>query len=203
MKIRCYRYKHIKSINYFLLFVTLVIFACLVIYFIGTLCESGITIQSNKEGVINFQNIWYDCAPLIKAFIAFLTVTIASIQLDRYMEVETVNSLSKLRDLLMTKENMIIHQAIMDEENPFEIKSPDGSDKLYPAYIYNYLGVLELGATMIKRNIIPMGEFDKHFGYRIDNVINNINIRKHIENEKGCYEHLIFLINELQKSRQR
>lgn len=58
-----------------------------------------------------------DCEYTLKVSGALLTLWIASYQLAKYIDVETINSLAQLREMLNSEEKKKIHTALFDPED--------------------------------------------------------------------------------------
>lgn len=192
--------KLLAPINTVLIIITIILLGSLVVFGISTVITDSISISLSADGVLSFQDFWSECGLIIKAFIAILTLTIASIQLKRYIDLETTSTLAKLREMLTSDINMEIHHLI--QNNQCFKKCPINSTThiIRDVDVYNYLGTLELGAIMVKRETITMGEFANQFGYRIEAVMNNCSVfTKYIQDEREYYQDLIQIWTELQQ----
>ena len=92
---------------------------------------------------------------------------------------------------------MEIHHRIINKEciigksNDKEIRDVD---------IYNYLGTLELGAIMVRRESISLEDFANQFGYRVIETMSNCHIiQNYILKEPQYYNDLTFIFEKLNK----
>ena len=63
----------------------------------------------------------------------------------------------------------------------------------------DYIGVIELGAIMLKKGIISFEEFYNQFGYRVEYILKNGELRNHIKGNMQYYEDFLYVVNELVK----
>lgn len=132
-----------------------------------------------------------------------MTLWIASYQLAKYIDVETINSLAQLREMLNSEEKKKIHTALFDPEDKEPIlpelqsKNPDRTMDFSNAEFFDYIGTIELGAIMVRRGVISVDEFYNQFGYRVENIWVNEGVKKHISNNKSYYKDLNFIIRRL------
>ena len=144
-----------------------------------------------------------DCEYTLKVSGALLTLWIASYQLAKYIDVETINSLAQLREMLNSEEKKKIHTALFDPEDKEPIlpelqsKNPDRTMDFSNAEFFDYIGTIELGAIMVRRGVISVDEFYNQFGYRVENIWANESVKKHISNNKSYYKDLNFIIRRL------
>ena len=122
-----------------------------------------------------------------------MTLWIASYQLAKYIDVETINSLAQLREMLNSEEKKKIHTALFDPEDKEPIlpelqsKNPDRTMDFSNAEFFDY----------IRRGVISVDEFYNQFGYRVENIWANEGVKKHISNNKSYYKDLNFIIRRL------
>lgn len=64
--------------------------------------------------------------------------------------------------------------------------------------MFDYLGTVELGAIMLKHKVINYDEFYNQFGYRLENIMMNDRVMKHLEKEKIYYKYLWGIIQRIQ-----
>lgn len=186
----------IKRINFILMGAVLFSCSCLLIVFIQTLCCKGWHLALNIDGVKGIQSFWLDYLPLIKLLGCSLTIWIASYNLVKYLSVETVKALAKLREMLNSEEKKKIHTALFDPEDKKPILSELQSD-FSNAEFFDYIGTIELGAIMVRRGVISIDEFYNQFGYRVENLWANQEVRSHINKEATYYKDLNLLFNVL------
>lgn len=160
--------------------------------------------------------IIFDLKAQITFFGGCLSLWLVCFQLKKQSDIETVKLLGYLRELLNTGEKKKIHFYLLDSKNRHAkngndkmallndlesdlkyIQNPcrnviEEEDKIRHSNVevFDYLGVLELGAIMLERGVITQQEFDNQFKYRIVNVYNS-DLRKHIEKERKYYKYLI------------
>lgn len=169
--------------------------------------------------------ILFDLKAQITFFGGCLSLWLVCFQLKKQSDIETVKLLGYLRELLNTGEKKKIHFYLFDSKNRHAKSDNDKmallkdleSDQKYIQHpcrnvieeedkirhsnveVFDYLGVLELGAIMLERGVISQEEFDNQFKYRIVNVYNS-DLRKHIEKEKKYYKYLIKHFEKLGKN---
>ncbi|MCL2860765.1 MAG: hypothetical protein FWF46_09590 [Oscillospiraceae bacterium] len=154
---------------------------------------------------------------LFIACFSVLTLYVAGKQLKKQTDVACVAALTELRKLLTSKNNGIVHlilsnkneQKLLFEE---EVRNEslqerelviDKNIRLLDAL--NYLGTIELGVIMVKRNLIDWDTFYSQFGYRIENIFDeennpvHIEVRKHINDNKSYYKNLLWANEEILK----
>lgn len=141
-----------------------------------------------------------------------LSLWVVCYNLTRYIDIETVKLLGKLREQLNTEGKKKIHFYLLDGSDdktaiiPELEKDPryvpvrpiplQPEEKIYHVNVelFDYLGVIELGAIMLELGVISKDAFDNQFGYRLRNIMNNPQIIKHIEKNSEYYTKLIALI---------
>jgi hypothetical protein len=122
-----------------------------------------------------------------------------------------VNALGKLRKMLDTETNMAIHyklDKINDEEQLMtnscshsNVEGRNYEDKnIENVNLYHYIGTIELGAVMVKRGAISLTEFYNQFGYRVENLLNNKEIKTHINEYRSYYEDFIDIVTLLKRN---
>ena len=50
---------------------------------------------------------------------------------------------------------------------------------------------------MVKRKVITVEEFYNQFGYRVENLMNNEAVKKHVIDKSQYYKMFTFILNEL------
>lgn len=166
-------------------------------------------LQLDTEGYKNFQDFWSDKTWLLKGFLSCATIWIASYTLNRSLNISTINSLCVLREKFSEEGKKNFHLFLMahsakkedDEEGDSYIaermKNTSGITKydFNSADVFDYLGIVELGAIMLKRGDLTFKEFYNQFGYRVEYLWQVDEIRTHIEKHSQYYEDFIDLID--------
>ena len=160
----------------------------------------------------------FDIPTLIAFFGGCVSLWLVTFQLKKQADVETVRLLGYLREQLNTGEKQKIHFYLLSTEkgkskhdndrmallSDLESDSKyikqhckenlDDEDKIRHSNVelFDYLGVLELGAIMLERGLISEKEFDNQFGYRIENVYRS-SLRDIIRSEsnKSYYKYML------------
>jgi len=159
----------------------------------------------NVDGVKTLLEYWADFSPLITLFMTSLTLYVANTQLAKHLDIQAVEALSNLREKLNSREKKKINHYLLPKDDKVPIipeidKSPvDDTIEYSTIELYDYIGVIELGAIMVKRGLITMDEFYNQFGYRVENLLINSEIMKHINNEPEYYKEFLFIISYLLK----
>ena len=153
------------------------------------------------------QDFWFNYKALIEAFFYSLSLYVAAYNLEKYINVERCKALGEIRAKLNTNEKRIIHSYLLPSDVPI-VKDLEGELSLlhkdensyHPSIdIFDYLGTLELGAIMLKLNVLSFNEFYNQFGYRIENAYANESIRSHIEDPENDYTYLRYAIGKMRK----
>jgi len=172
--------------------------------------------QSLGELIINPQFLKF----LLIACFSLLTLFVAGKQLQKQTDVATITGLIELRKLLTSEQNRQVHFALSEDEDKTALSNKEKKieankdvNNLLPASeipmidVYNYLGTIELGVEMVKRNLIDINTFYSQFGYRIENIfdVENSNIhsrvREHINGSKAYYRKLLQGYDEFIKNK--
>lgn len=160
----------------------------------------------------------FDIPKLIAFFGGCVSLWLVSLQLKKQADAETVRLLGYLREQLNTGEKQKIHFYLLSSEkgkskhdndrkallSDLESDSKyikqhckenlDDEDKIRHSNVelFDYLGVLELGAIMLERGLISEEEFDNQFLYRIENVYNSP-LKKLIcsDSNKSYYKYML------------
>lgn len=153
------------------------------------------------------QEFWLEYKYIIQTFGGCLTLFIVSYNLQKYIDIETVKALGDLRDKLNSEDKKKLHTFLMHESEKEPIlqesgKSSNGNDKVSynNTTLFDYIGTIELGAIMVKRNVISINEFYNQFGYRVENLINNADIKLHIKDNINYYKELQYIVQRLIKA---
>lgn len=187
----------IVALNYMLLVLSLALFAALAVVFFQTIFRWEYHPLITREGVSVMQEFWLEYKYIIQAFGGCLTLFIVSYNLQKYIDMETVKALGNLRDKLNGKEKVKLHTYLMhkDDRKPI-LQDADkriengGKIRYSNAVLFDYIGTIELGAIMVKRRVISIDEFYNQFGYRIENLMANEDIRSHIKDNMSYYGEL-------------
>ena len=111
----------------------------------------------------------YECTIIV------VTAYFAAATLRNGQMIEQNRSLSKIREMLNSPENVRIHSNLMDN-GPWHVNSEEfmkqWNDNEQRAHIFNYIGILEYLSIMIKTNVINKDDARRQFGYRVEEVIN-------------------------------
>lgn len=192
-----------------LLLATLFFFGCIVLIIIWTLFDQGLTICASPKGIIYMQDFWFNYKALIESFFYSLSLYVAAYNLEKYINVERCKALGDIRAKLNTNEKRIIHSYLLpsDDQIPIvdvledELSTLHKDENSYHSNIdvFDYLGTLELGAIMLKLNVLSFNEFYNQFGYRIKNAYVNEYIRSHIEDPENDYSYLRYAIGKMRK----
>ena len=194
--------KVIKWINWGLLGFAVFLLACIAIIVLGTLFTTEIRLQPSIDGIKNMLNFWAEYAALIKLSGYTLTLLIASYNLSKYLDIETANALSKLRKMLNSTEKKKIHYYLLDDEDKNAIlpeidKAGELNCELSNVELLDYIGIIELGAIMLKRKIITTDEFYNQFGYRAENLWKNNSVKEHIKKYPRSYKDFNYIVKQL------
>lgn len=160
------------------------------------------TYDFSPNGLLGIERFWANHTLVITLFGAVLTLWIASYNLKKYLDVETINALAELRKMLNSSTNKTIHAELLPDDDktsiisrlPFQKQNCRGD--LQVVDLFDYLGTIELGAIMLQREVISKEEFDNQFGYRVDNIANDREIMKHIDDNSKYYQYLQHVICE-------
>lgn len=164
------------------------------------------------------KSYFFDIPTLVAFFGGCVSLWLVSLQLKKQADAETVRLLGYLREQLNTGEKQKIHFYLLSSEkgkskhdndrmallSDLESDSKyikqhckenlDDEDKIRHSNVelFDYLGVLELGAIMLERGLISEKEFDNQFGYRIENVYRS-SLRDIIRSEsnKSYYKYML------------
>ena len=183
--------------------------------------------------IIQVRNIICNCSPfsfcellfnwcflkyLLVACFSLLTLYVAGKQLQKQSDTACITALTELREQLTSKRNRNIHFALLPEDEQKTILERQRVDeklreengliqekKILKIDILNYLGTLELGVLMVRKNLIDTKTFYSQFGYRIENIFEeensdiHIEVRKHINGAKSYYKNLLWGYKKIRK----
>jgi predicted membrane protein len=127
---------------------------------------------------------------LFEPFNSLLTATFIAIPV--YIGLETFLSsinnqegkaLIDLRKLLNEPENLEIHKKLRGTSGEWAMGIPEEQKNDLDTWrkIDNYLGILELINILIDKDVISKDNFNSQFGYRIDNIQSNQDIKDYLE----------------------
>ena len=218
-------------ISLILIAMVMIVLVAIVTVCVQTICSDGWRLALNIDGVKNMQSFWGEYSQMITFGGCCLTLFVANYHLTKYLDVETIKALGKLREMLNTPEKKAIHNYLLPQEDrKFDSKAADGSanpkqeavGKSRPASsapakdsqaqqaaewstvdLYDYLGTIELGAIMLKRGVITRDEFYNQFGYRVENLLSDKEIIDHVEESKRYYDMFLFAKEEVEKYREK
>ena len=197
----------IGAMNGILLVLSALLFTALVIVFFHTLFIWEYHPLITREGVSTMQEFWIEYKYIIQALGGCLTLFIVSYNLQKYIDIETVKALGDLRNKLNSEEKKHLHTYLMpqsekepilqdlDEEIVQKDKIPYSN-----AVLFDYIGTIELGAIMVKRKVITIDEFYNQFGYRVENLMSNAEIKSHIKDNINYYKALRYIVLQLIKA---
>lgn len=137
----------------------------------------------DKEGFNNFMGFFKPSLNLLTVTIITIPVYIALETLISSINNQEGKALIDLRKLLNEPENLEIHKKLRGSSGDWSIKIPqeEFDNKDTWRKIDNYLGILELINILIEKGVISKENFNTQFGYRIDNVFENADIRSYLE----------------------
>lgn len=181
----------IKAINWILFAVVALLTICVLIIIGGAIVSGEFSIQPNSEGIKNMIAFWKDYSALIITLGSCLTLFIANYNLGQYLNVETINALATLRNMLNSPENRRVHEYLLPDDERKAIlpncETETDFQNIRNIDIFNYIGTLELGCLMLENGVIDEDKFNNQFGYRIENLFNNQEIKEHILKNKKYY----------------
>lgn len=219
----------LRAANWVLLVLVGLVLVAIVTVFVQTICSDGWRLALNIDGVKNMQSLWGEYSQMITFGGCCLTLLIANYHLAKYLDVETVKALGKLREMLNTPEKKEIHSSLLPQEDrefdlpaaaesetteqetedtsrpagPATAKNPQPAAKWSTVDKYDYLGTIELGAIMLERGVIERKLFYNQFGYRVENLLNDKEIIDHVEKNKEYYEMFLYAKDEVEKYRAK
>jgi len=200
-----------------------IIVSCIALISIAivALCSGEYTIDFTLRGVAYFFNFWESYRALISVLVGSITLCFAGYTLKQALDVATINSLTGLREKFNEQRKKSLHLFLMkDSEYPSDDKSDcnlaeritsdsnakggmintDVSLDFNSADVLDYLGTIEMGNIMLKRGMISLKEFYNQFGYRLEYLLENPVISRHIyEDAKEYYNDLHEVIDRLKK----
>ena len=203
----------IKGLTLIFLAITVMLFICLLWIVIDAAVVDKYTIQIDLAGIQNLQTFWREYSFLLKGFAGCATIVIAGYNLTKYVEVARIESLSALREKLNDQNKKYLHMDLVSKDDKDwemvkqiasgakhlkdQIKQCSDESRDSIADIYDYLGVIELGARMVKGQVISIEEFNNQFGYRVKNILNCPALREHIYRNIESYDDFRYVVDRL------
>lgn len=195
----------------------------LTIAFVAAL-SGNYSLQFDLDGFQNMIQFWRGYDILISSFAGSASIWIASYTLNKSLDIYAFNSLTELRSRFNDPGKKALHlflmknsdDAVSSENTDYNFaermknnaRVQSSSDESYKNQsfdstdVFDYLGVVELGAIMLKRNLISFSEFYNQFGYRIEYLLENDEVRKHIMSDE-TREYYDLLWEVIRDMRQR
>ena len=161
---------------------------------------------------------WEFLKYLLIACFSLLTLYVAEKELQKQTDVACITALAELRKQLTSERNRNVHFALSPKEEQETMLKKQKTDekekeadekvkeenkimqteKILKIDVLNYLGTLELGVLMVKKDLIDMKTFYSQFGYRIENIFEeensdfHVSVRKHINGGKLYYKEILW-----------
>lgn len=200
--------KMIKILNTLFAVVTAFLLGLLLVIGLQAIVSGNYHLQFDIEGIQNFIHFWEEYDALLKVFAGVATIYIAGYNLSMYIDIAAIEALSNIRSRFNEKGKKDFHLFLMKEESDYALAlkllekeeckgQNDNTIEFDSADILDYLGVIELGYIMYVRRIIDIDEFYNQFGYRVEYLLENKDIVKHILDSKEYYSDFISMVNEL------
>lgn len=152
---------------------------------------------------------WLDYKFWTTTFVVCLTLWVISYNLKKFLDIETVKALGNLRTKLNDEKKKDIHYFLLPDCDKKSVISCDTKDKnevkqltIDNVDLFDYLGTIELGAIMVRRGAITLDEFYNQFGYRVQNIMRNPEIFKHLYNSADYYNDLRYIVRLLMKEKK-
>lgn len=152
---------------------------------IGILCIILIMqlFKSSYSCNLNFLSASSAIILIIKILGFLFSFLVAAITLKKTIDIQTIDSLAKLRTMLNSNEKNEVHRRLIIESNNKDELSLDELD---------YIGTIELGAIMHRKGIISDGELYNQFGYRVENIVNSsLNVK--ISSDSQYYKDFLYI----------
>lgn len=144
-----------------------------------------------SNGIAYFLSKFYPFEHLLSGTILLMTIYVALASYVHGKKTESIKALQDLRKMLMTTENIRIHDLLeYDDDNETDKQKKisefqkEFADR--QGCVFNYIGILELSKFYIDEGIINQEQFKDQFGYRIKNIYANPLICKWL-NKYPCY----------------
>lgn len=125
----------------------------------------------------------------VNALCILLPLLVAAIVLKKTYDIQTIDSLVKLRTMLSSEKKAAIHKELIKErlgDNELDVE------------VLDYIGTIELGAIMHRKGLISDQELYNQFGYRVENIVNSSLFAK-IEDDKLYYKDFFYIKDVVEK----
>lgn len=205
----------VRFVNIVFLAISCLLFLILLSISVNAVLSGDYTIRLDKDGFICFQNFWKQYSIILKGFATSATIFIAGYNLTKYIDIAALESLSNIRSkfnesgkkdfhLFMMKNEYERANKAMKPKTDYalaqEMKDSDLDAKNHSftsADVLDYLGVVEWGYIMYRKGIIDMDEFHRQFGYRVEYLLENDVLVRHINDNSQYYEDFIGIVTKL------
>ncbi len=170
------------------LMISVILTSMTVIAIVLVLKEScNLDFSFSNQGLINFIGLFNPYKTLLTATFVIIPVYIGLESLISNINNQEGKSLLDLRNLLNEPENLEIHKKLRGETGDWAngIPANEKDNKDTWRKIDNYLGILELINILLEKNVISRENFDNQFGYRVNNVFENKDIKEYLDNYKN------------------
>jgi hypothetical protein len=184
--------------RYFLLSLAIVLTVCSIIAIIFVVIDaSKLEWSFDKNGMAHFLTLFQPFQILLASTFIVIPAYIGLETLISKLHYQEVEVLLNLRKLLSDKENSEIHKILYEERENWinEISGKDKND--IESKVNNYLGILELINILIDKGVVNMKNFNKQFGYRVENAHANKDIIEHIKKDIAYWKDLIRLFKKM------
>lgn len=108
---------------------------------------------------------------------------VAAMTLKKTTDIQTIESLARLRIMLNSDNKVMIHKRLIEESGGDEKLSVDELD---------YIGLIELGAIMHRKGLISDQELYQQFGYRVENITKSSMLSK-IKQDDRYYDDFFYI----------
>lgn len=123
------------------------------------------------------------------ALCILLPLLVAAIVLKKTNNIQSVESLAKLRTMLNSNDKLEIHKQLIEEARRDECLSVSELD---------YIGTIELGAIMHRKGLLSDQELYNQFGYRVENIAKSSLFAK-LEQDKLYYKDFFYIKDIVEK----
>lgn len=175
----------LKIFRITLLTITLTLILLSISAIVLTVLDSyKLNLTINKQGFIYFLSLFDAFKTLLAATFIIIPVYLALETLISNINNQEGKALLDLRGILNEPESKEIHIKIRGQDCDWGNGIPqyEQNDANTWRKIDNYLGVLELINILIDKNVISIENFNNQFGYRVNNVFQNQDIKDYIDN---------------------
>lgn len=157
-----------------IVFITFILLIILLIVFIAQIVNS---LYLNKF------ELFYKETSIDNAIFYLLSFFVAIVTLKKTIDIQTIDSLAKLRGLLNADGKKQIHKDLIAESDSTNELSVEQLD---------YIGIIELGAIMYRKGIIGDEELYNQFGYRVENIVKS-SLYKKLQQDKSYYKDFFYI----------